>query len=114
MSVQLHPVVEGQTEPIVQTLLSDGVPMPIFGLLVSLILQQKNGTVIDTTGKVTVLDDGVTPALVGKVKLEPDIGDFVKAGSDYYWRWRVVDGNGKIAYWPGGEVARLKVYPVTF
>jgi hypothetical protein len=112
MATELHPTVEGQTEPIVHQLLSDGVPFPIFGLLITLILQKKDGTAVDTSTKVTILDDGVTPALVGKLQLEPDVADFVKSGSEYYWRWKVVDGDGKIAFWPGGEAARIKVFPV--
>lgn len=111
MATQLHPSVEGETEEIIQTLLADGVPFLIKDMPVVLILQKKDGTAIDTSAKVTNLDDGTVP-LRGKVKLSPDVADFVKAGSDYYWRWKVTDGAGKTKFWPGGEAARKKVYAV--
>jgi hypothetical protein len=111
MSTYLNPVVEGQTELILHRLNSDGTPFQIFGLAVTLILEKKDGTPITTLGKVTVVDDGTTP-LRGQVSFSPAAGDFVKASSDYYWRWQVIDGGGKVAFWPSGEALRLKVYAV--
>jgi hypothetical protein len=111
MATQLNPVVEGETEPIVHQLLSDGTPFLIQGLTVELILEKKDGTIITTAGKLANLDDG-TEGNRGKMQYSPSAGDFVKAGSDYYVRWKVTDGAGKVAFWPGGEAAKMKVYAV--
>jgi hypothetical protein len=108
---QLHPAVEGQTEPIVHQLLSDGAAVLIQAMTVELILEKSDGTEIDTSTKVTNLDDA-TEDNKGKVKYEPAAEDLVAAGGNYYLRWRVTDGDGKVAFWPNGEAARLKVYPV--
>ena len=107
----LTDVVEGQTEEIVHQLLNDGEPMLIQGMTVELVLEQKDGTSIDTTGKVDNLDDASEPNR-GMVKYSPDAADFVKAGSDYYWRWQITDGSGKISFWPNDAAARLKVWAV--
>lgn len=110
-ATKLQPMVEGQTEAIIHQLLSDGEPYPIQSLTVDLILETKDGTLVDVSGKVANLDDGTTPNR-GKVSFSPGALDFTKAGSEYYWRWKVTDGANKVAFWPGGEAARLHVYPV--
>lgn len=111
MTTFLHPVVEGETEEIIHQLLSDGDPFPIQGLNIVLVLQKPDGTPIDTSTKITNLDDGTLPNR-GKVKLSPDAADWVRTGSGYYWRWVITDGAGKIVAWPGGDAPRMKVYPV--
>lgn len=111
MARYLHPVVEGETEEILHQLLSDGEPYPIQGLDVELVLETPDGTPIDTSTKVTILDDGTEPNR-GKVKFSPDSDDWTRTSSGYYWRWVVRDGSGKVAMWPSGEVMRIKVFPL--
>ena len=110
--MSLVAVTEGSTELIVHKILNDGAALLIHGLTVTLILEKSDGTVIDTSGKVTILDDGSTASLKGKVQYAPAAGDFVATGSQYYWRWKIVDGSGKIAFVPNGSAERLKVYPL--
>jgi hypothetical protein len=109
--MDLQSAVEGQTEPIIHQLLNEGVPVLIQGMDVELVLQKKDGTAVDTASKVENLDDGTEP-MRGKVSYSPDAADLVNAGSPYYVRWKVTDGDGKIAFWSNGAVDRLVVYPV--
>lgn len=108
----LEPVVEGQTKPLVHQLLSNGEAVTIQDLDVVLYLEKSDGTMVDTSGKVTNLDDG-TADNRGKVQFDPDAEDFVVAGSDYSLRWQVTDGDGKIEFWPSGRSLAIKVYAVT-
>jgi hypothetical protein len=109
MSTFLTDVVEGQTDPIVHRLLNDGVALLIQGMTVTLILETKDGTAINTSGKVDNLDDGTEP-LRGKVRFNPSSSDLLASNSAYYWHWKVTSA-GKVAFWPNGQAARLKVFP---
>lgn len=90
-------VVQGQTEPIAVQLFRDNQPVDLSGLpadSVTLVLRRQDGTIVDTTGDVEILQ-----AATGKVRYNPGAADFSSAGT-YVGRFRVVDGAGKIGFWP--------------
>lgn len=107
----LKPVTEGWTEDIIHQLLNDGTPADIQGMTVELILEKADGTSVDTSAKVTNLDDG-TAGNKGKVSFAPAVTDLVTTGSPYYWKWQVTAGVNDVAFWPNDKALRLKVYPV--
>jgi hypothetical protein len=109
--MDLQSAVEGQTEPIIHQLLNEGEPVAIQGMMVELVLQKRDGIAINTSGKITNLDDGTEPNR-GKVRYSPDAADLTKAGSPYFVRWKVTDVGGKIAFWSNAAADRLTVYPV--
>lgn len=104
----LQPATEGQTKPLVHQLLSNKLPVSIEGFDIELIMHDSSGEVVDTTGKVTNLDDG-TDANKGKVQFSPGADDLLSSGSPYTLHWKVTDGVGKVDFWPNGDALRLKV-----
>lgn len=88
-------VVEGQTEPVAVQLLRDGHAVDLTGLPVTLVLRGTDGSLVDTSDDVDVLD-----AATGTVRYNPPADAFDIAKSPYVARWRVVDGAGKIGFWP--------------
>jgi hypothetical protein len=92
-------LVAGQTEPIDVQLLADARPVDLTGATATLVLRDKAGTLVDTSGGVvTVLD-----ALAGKVRYSPPASLFEAARSPYVVRWRVVDLATTIGFWPTRE-----------
>lgn len=95
-------VVQGQTEPIAAQLFRDNQPVDLTGLPggnITLVLRRLDGALVDTAGDVEVVD-----AATGKIRYNPDEADFVAAQGPYVGRWRVVDGAGKIGFWPNREI----------
>lgn len=95
-------IVEGQTEPVDVQLLRDYDPVDLTGLpagSVTLVLRRKDGILVDTTDDVEVLE-----ALVGKVRYNPPADAFDSTQSPYVGRWRVVDTDGKIGFWPNRQI----------
>lgn len=96
--------VQGATGDIDIFLLADGVApaVPISGTP-ALVVQGADGTVVDTSGKVTTVD-----ATAWKVRYNPGAADLLAAASPYQMRWMYTSG-GKVFPFPNGEADLLIV-----
>jgi hypothetical protein len=100
-------VVDGWTGPLDYTLLADGTALNLTGMTVTLILTKPDGTVVDTTGDVTVTD-----AAAGWVRYTPDATDLAASESPLRMRWKVVDGAGAVVYHPSARPAVIVIHEV--
>jgi hypothetical protein len=101
----LTDIVEGWTQRLTFTLLSDGVALVATGFTLSnLYLTDARGRAIDTSG-----DFGWINAAAGTVYYDPDVTDFVAVNGPYTVRYEVTDGAGKIAYWPNAQADTINV-----
>jgi hypothetical protein len=87
----------GWTAPIDHQLLANDIPLDVTGMTVELVLTDRNGVAIDTSGDITVED-----AATGKVRYNPDPADIDHTREPYTCHWKVTDGGGKVAYFPNG------------
>jgi len=96
--------VEGDTDPILIQLLSNGVP-PVEPLTGGIILTVRNGggVVIDTTGKVTIAD-----ATEWIIAYRPDPGDLLETGRIHRYH-ATVDQGGVERSFPGGPADGIEV-----
>lgn len=100
-------IVEGWTEQLGPfTLLNDGAPLVLDGLTVSVILRSlaAGSSSKAGAGVVTKLDQALYP---GQVTYAPAATDFTMSETlvleqPYLLHWKVIDADGKIAYWPNG------------
>jgi len=95
-------IVQGQTAPIDVQLLRDRQPLDLSGLApgsVTLLLRGVNGIAVETAGDVSILE-----AATGKVRYTPSANAFAASPGTYSGRWRVVDGDGAVAFWPNRAV----------
>jgi len=95
------------------TLKIDGATVDLSGMTVTLILHKWNDTTTEAGGTVTVDPDQVTNR--GQVSYSPVDTDFtwtagVTVKQIYQLRWKVVDGFGKVVYFPNGEAEQVAVY----
>lgn len=91
-------ITEGETSSLRFQLLEDGVPIDLSTFSVALLLTDRFGTTVSTSGMVTLPD-----AANGYVDLTPDNADlFDVALSPYAARWQLTDGNGGVSYVPRG------------
>jgi hypothetical protein len=88
-------LVEGWTERIRQTLLGDNAAVNLTGLTVSLQLYDRNDRLTTPSGAA-----GIDTAAAGIAYFDPAGGDLLARLSPYRIRWKVVDGSGKITYFP--------------
>jgi hypothetical protein len=86
---------EGWTERIKYALTHDGVTMNLAGYAVALVGQDCGGNALGFTGSIGVFD-----APGGIVYFDPSATDLLEARSPYRVRWSVVDGSGRVAYFP--------------
>lgn len=95
--------VESDTDPIdydvkkAPTVGGTPVTFNASGMTVAMVIKAKDGTAVDTTGKVTWQDQANS-----RVRFARAAGDLLKSKSPYYVHWVVTDGNGKEASFPGG------------
>ena len=75
------------------------------GATVTLILKDKNATVVDGTGDISIVT-----AADGKVRYTPDATDLVAANSPYTAHWKVTDVAGGIIFFPNGEADKWQVF----
>lgn len=109
MARRLVDIVEGWTAELGPfTLLSAGAAVDLTGLDVTLILTDVTGTPVSIDdSQVRIATD--QSADRGKVYFTPAEGQLVHALSPYAMRWEVIDGAGKVAYWPNTEADQLVV-----
>lgn len=88
-------LVEGWTGPLDFTLLADGAAIDGTGMTVALALRDRNGGLVDVTGKVAWID-----AATGTVRYSPAADDLKAHRSPYNARFRVTDGSGKDVFFP--------------
>lgn len=86
---------EGWTERIRYRLYRDGVVMDLSGMTVTLVGQTILGATKTFTGTVGVADPST-----GVVYLDPDVTDLLESESPLQVRWKVVDSNSKVIYFP--------------
>ena len=98
-------VTEGRTAPIDEQLTLDVVAPNMSGYTLSLLLTGRDGVAVTTTGNAAWLD-----ATLAKARYNPDAADLVAAKSPYRKRWKVVDLQGKISFFPEGHGDELMVY----
>ncbi len=91
-----YDIVEGSSNNVQFQLLDNGVPIDLSSLTVTLLLEDRTGTVVSSPGTVTVTD-----AANGKVQLTPtSTSVFVASNGPYYARWKLVDVFNKVAFVP--------------
>jgi hypothetical protein len=100
-------LVEGQTGPVDKQLKVDGVALNLAGCTVGLVLKNRLGVGITTTGKVTVTEEAT-----GKVRFSPGATDLSAAASPYGAHWQVTDGPGKIHFFPSDDPEPWTVHHV--
>lgn len=94
------------------TLKIDGAALDLTGLTVTVVLRGPSGT-ITPGGTVTLLNQVTNK---GQVTYSPISTDFVfSAGGNvsrqtFQIHWKVVDGSGKIVYFPNGQADEIGVY----
>lgn len=101
---------EGQTAPeefVIKagTSVSSLTPVDLSGLTVGLLLKDRTGATVTTTGDVTV----ITPAS-GLVKFSPDSTDLLASLSPYTARFQVTYGDASVRYFPQGPAMQWKVF----
>jgi hypothetical protein len=103
----LFDVVEGWTQELGPfTLKVDGVVQDLTGMTVRLHLRDKSGTVLAFTGTTRVDNAPST----GKAYYTPAATDLTNARSPIDVRWEVVDGAGKVVFFPNGKADQITVY----
>lgn len=101
---------EGQTAPEefvlkAGTSESDLAAVDLTGLTVDLVLKDRTGTTVTTTG-----DAIVVTAASGLVKYTPDNTDLVASATPHTARFKVTYGDGSIRYFPQGPAMRWRVH----
>ncbi len=88
-------VVQGQTDPINQQLLDNGVPIDLTGITVDLELFDNTDTPVNMTGSsVTVVD-----AVLGKVRFTAATTTYDASKGPYKARWKLTSGS-QVAFVP--------------
>lgn len=104
---KLLEIVEGWTGELGPfTLKADGVAVDLTGMTVALILKDRSGAQVITTGDTRV--DG-TPS-TGQVYYRPDADDMSNALSPYTVHWQVTDGSGYVVFFPNGAADTIVVF----
>lgn len=91
-------IVEGTTANLDFALTADGSAVNLTGATVTLVLTDKDGTAISTTGDVSIIT-----AASGTVRYAPDAADLSASVSPLRARFKVTDVGGQIAYYPSGK-----------
>ena len=99
-------IVEGTTANLDFALTADGSAVNLTGATVTLVLSDKDGTAVTTTGDVTVIT-----AASGTVRYAPDSTDLDSTKSPYRARFKVTDSGAQIAYYPSGLADAWTVTP---
>jgi hypothetical protein len=106
----IYDVTEGTTQPLVFTLkYTDATGEHLLdtaGLTITYLLTSHAGLVVDTAGDLAPL----APSTSGQVQYTPDAGDFVAANGPYTSKFKVVDGNGSIDFYPRGPADTCRIF----
>ena len=99
-------ITEGTTANLDFALTADGTAVNLTGATVTLVLADKDGTAITTTGDVSVIG-----ATTGRVRYAPDSTDLVASVSPLRARFKVVDSSAQVAYYPSGKADTWTITP---
>ena len=99
-------ITAGTTASLDFRLTADGSAVNLTGATVTLVLKNKSGTAVTTTGNITVIS-----ATGGTVRFAPDATDLVATDSPLHARFKVTDSSSKIAYYPSGKADIWTVTP---
>lgn len=92
----MYDIVEGTTNVLQFQLIENGTAIPLTNITVTLLLEDRTGTVVSSPGTVTITD-----ATNGKVQFAPtNAAVFVATLGPYYARWKLTDGSNLIGYVP--------------
>lgn len=97
-------LVEGWTGPVVYVLKVDGVAQDLTGMAVSMVARDAHGTVINLSGTLQVTDQSN-----GEVTFTPATGDVKLRVSPMLIRFKVVDAQSKVVYFPNAEAEQWVV-----
>lgn len=100
-------ITHGTTANLDFLLKADGVAVNLTAATVTLVISDKNGAAVDTSGDVSVVT-----AASGKVRYAPDAADLDSTLSPYRVRFKVVDSGSQIAYYPSGRADTWTITPV--
>ena len=76
------------------------------GLTITYLLTNRAGLPVDTAGDLVAL----APSTSGQVQYTPDAADFVAANGPYTSKFKVVDGNGAIDFYPRGAADICRIF----
>ena len=97
-------VTEGWTDHLEWTLEDPpGSATNLTGYTVALVLRRRDGSVVDTTGKTSVID-----AANGRVRYIPAATDLLVKHSPYEAKWQATI-SGRTGYFPSGDPERIEV-----
>lgn len=101
-----YELTEGWTAVIDIDLLSRGASPSgdLTGMTAALIITDRRGNVVNTTGDVSIPDTEVW-----RVRYAPDSTDITPG--TYQMRVKITDNGGLVSYFPSGEADKLIVYP---
>ena len=99
-------ITAGTTANLDFRLTADGSAVNLTGATVTLVLRDKTGTAVTTTGDISVIS-----ATGGTVRYAPDATDLVASVSPHRARFKVTDSGGQIAYYPSGKADIWTVTP---
>ena len=106
----IYDVTEGITLPLIFTLKyidKDGEHvLDTAGLTFTYLLTNRGGMAVDTAGDLVSL----APSTSGEIQYTPDAGDFVAANGPYTSKFKVVDGNGSIDFYPRGSADTCRIF----
>lgn len=104
---KLLDIVEGWTGEIGPfTLKADGTAVDLTGMTVELVLKDRSGTAVTTSGDTRVHGTPTT----GQVYYQPDAADMTSAASPYSVHWKVTDGSGYVVFFPNSAADTIVVF----
>jgi hypothetical protein len=103
--MQTLELTEGWEAAIEYDLLHDGIAFNATGYTPSMVLKDKTGAVVTTTGNVEWADDDNS-----RIRYNPDATDLDASLSPYTLHWKVTDAAGKDAFYPQGSPIIVRVY----
>ena len=98
-------IVDGWSGPLDFRLRDAGVAKDLTGYTLTAEARTRNKQSVPLTGDAVVL-----AATEGKVRLTPDVGDFVSAQSPYELRFKLTSGSD-VLFYPSEEAVRIVVRP---
>ncbi len=112
---ELQRITEGWTATMdAFTCLRDKTAFSLTGYTVTISIRDSDNTAITPAGTLTVLNQTTYP---GQVTYAPHASDFARstaigdAREVFKVRIKVVDSNGKVAFFPNGAADEISVYP---
>ncbi len=103
MSAPLFGITESWTEPLIVQLLIDGAAFDATGMTITSVVRDRHQQLVTVT-------TAWSTAATSQASLSPGADTFEADHGPYTLKYRVVDGAGKVAYFPPTEPARIDVW----